>query len=110
MISGALQVNNDRPAVEYTIVRVGNAHEILGVAADLSHINTNNTVTGHTPTPSGLREALTGADIVLIPAGVPRKPGMTRDGMGNPVSPSFNCSRPRLMQDRPLQYQRLYCP
>ena len=60
---------------------VGNAHEILGVAADLSHINTKSTVTGHAPTPSGLREALSGTDVVLIPAGVPRKPGMTRDGM-----------------------------
>lgn len=54
---------------------------IAGVAADLSHINTHSVVTGHEPTPSGLKEALSGADIVLIPAGVPRKPGMTRDGM-----------------------------
>jgi malate dehydrogenase len=30
-----------------------------------------------------LREALTGAEIVLIPAGVPRKPGMTRDDLFN---------------------------
>jgi malate dehydrogenase len=52
----------------------------LGVAADISHINTKSTVKGYDPTPSGLREALTGAEIVLIPAGVPRKPGMTRDG------------------------------
>lgn len=28
-----------------------------------------------------LEEALQGAEIVLIPAGVPRKPGMTRDGI-----------------------------
>ena len=27
-----------------------------------------------------LDEALKGSEIVLIPAGVPRKPGMTRDG------------------------------
>ena len=52
-----------------------------GVAADISHINTKSTVKGYDPTPSGLREALKGAEIVLIPAGVPRKPGMTRDGM-----------------------------
>lgn len=31
----------------------------------------------------GLGEALTGADIVVIPAGVPRKPGMTRDDLFN---------------------------
>jgi malate dehydrogenase len=53
---------------------------LSGVAADISHINTKSTVKGYDPTPSGLREALTGAEIVLIPAGVPRKPGMTRDG------------------------------
>ncbi|KKZ62264.1 malate dehydrogenase, mitochondrial [[Emmonsia] crescens] len=52
-----------------------------GVAADLSHINTNSTVTGYDPTPSGLREALKDAEIVLIPAGVPRKPNMTRDDL-----------------------------
>jgi len=31
----------------------------------------------------GLKEALTGADVVVIPAGVPRKPGMTRDDLFN---------------------------
>ena len=28
-----------------------------------------------------LEEALTGADLVVMPAGVPRKPGMTRDDL-----------------------------
>merc|ERR1712230_289919 len=54
-----------------------------GVAADISHINTKSTVKGYDPTPSGLRECLQGAEIVLIPAGVPRKPGMTRDDLFN---------------------------
>ncbi|KAL3455800.1 lactate/malate dehydrogenase [Aspergillus heterothallicus] len=54
-----------------------------GVAADLSHINTNSTVTGYEPNEAGLREALKGSEIVLIPAGVPRKPGMTRDDLFN---------------------------
>lgn len=45
-----------------------------GVAADLSHIETKAKVTGHMG-PSELEAAVTGADIVLIPAGVPRKPG-----------------------------------
>jgi malate dehydrogenase len=54
-----------------------------GVAADISHINTKSTVKGYTPTPTGLAEALKGAEIVLIPAGVPRKPGMTRDDLFN---------------------------
>lgn len=54
-----------------------------GVAADISHINTKSVVKGYDPTPSGLRECLSGAEIVLIPAGVPRKPGMTRDDLFN---------------------------
>ncbi|KAG0046725.1 hypothetical protein BGZ83_008095 [Gryganskiella cystojenkinii] len=51
-----------------------------GVAADLSHINTASKVTGHVGKDS-LAEALTGAHTVVIPAGVPRKPGMTRDDL-----------------------------
>lgn len=54
-----------------------------GVAADLSHIPTNSTVEGYGPEDSGLSKALSGADVVLIPAGVPRKPGMTRDDLFN---------------------------
>ncbi|QDS70798.1 Malate dehydrogenase, cytoplasmic [Venturia effusa] len=54
-----------------------------GVAADVGHINTKSKVTGYDPTPSGLRECLKGSEIVLIPAGVPRKPGMTRDDLFN---------------------------
>merc|ERR1712125_277815 len=52
-----------------------------GVAADLSHINTNSTCTGHTG--DDLKKALEGCDVVVIPAGVPRKPGMTRDDLFN---------------------------
>lgn len=62
-----------------------------GVAADLSHIPTKSSTTGSLPSPvswplrgnDGLAEALTGADVVVIPAGVPRKPGMTRDDLFN---------------------------
>ncbi|TID27012.1 gb [Venturia nashicola] len=54
-----------------------------GVAADVGHINTKSKVTGYHPTPAGLRESLEGSEIVLIPAGVPRKPGMTRDDLFN---------------------------
>jgi len=53
------------------------------VAADVSHVNTKSTVKGYDPTPSGLAACLKGSDIVLIPAGVPRKPGMTRDDLFN---------------------------
>ena len=44
-----------------------------GVAADLSHINTKSNVVGYLPPDDGLAKALKGADIVVIPAGVPRK-------------------------------------
>lgn len=75
-----------------------------GVAADISHCCTHAQVSGHT----GMEEingilqltclyyyeyisrlslyllgALEGADVVIIPAGVPRKPGMTRDDLFN---------------------------
>ena len=46
-----------------------------GIAADLSHISTKARVTGHLGTEQ-LRAAVEGADVVVIPAGVPRKPGM----------------------------------
>lgn len=52
-----------------------------GVAADVSHVPTNSTVKGYNP--DQLAEALTGADVIVIPAGVPRKPGMTRDDLFN---------------------------
>jgi len=51
-----------------------------GVAADLSHINTGVKVEGYKGD-SFLDQAVAGADVVLIPAGVPRKPGMTRDDL-----------------------------
>jgi len=52
-----------------------------GVATDLSHISTPSKVEGYLPPNDGLKKALTGADLVVIPAGVPRKPGMTRDDL-----------------------------
>ncbi|EHY57297.1 hypothetical protein HRR83_002788 [Exophiala dermatitidis] len=63
-----------------------------GVAADLSHIATKAHVEGFVAakgdfkgeqqeTEDAKKAALTGADIVIIPAGVPRKPGMTRDDL-----------------------------
>ncbi|KAG5518380.1 hypothetical protein PMAC_003177 [Pneumocystis sp. 'macacae'] len=52
-----------------------------GVAADCSHINTPCKVSGYGPEENGLFKALKDADIVLVPAGVPRKPGMTRDDL-----------------------------
>ncbi|XP_051173776.1 malate dehydrogenase, mitochondrial [Leptopilina boulardi] len=53
-----------------------------GVAADLSHINTAAKVKAYNG-PDQLRDSLKGAQVVIIPAGVPRKPGMTRDDLFN---------------------------
>lgn len=73
-----------------------------GVAADLSHIDTISKVVGYNG-PENLEKALQSeiisvilflsfnhnlikildADVVIIPAGVPRKPGMTRDDLFN---------------------------
>ena len=52
-----------------------------GVAADLGHMNTGVKVTGFLPPNNGLEKTLTGTQVVVIPAGVPRKPGMTRDDL-----------------------------
>merc|ERR1711865_839833 len=73
-----------------------------GVAADLSHIDTPAKLSGHGMTLAQMKaaegeegfvadkdafqaaafdEALKGCDVVVIPAGVPRKPGMTRQDL-----------------------------
>lgn len=81
---------------------------VVGVAADLSHCNTPVKVPFQRPwnlitpfdihmfdcyTPSSmqvtgygkddLQKAIEGSDLIVIPAGVPRKPGMTRDDLFN---------------------------
>merc|ERR1739844_647431 len=53
-----------------------------GVASDLSHCETASTSTGFVGDEQ-LEDSLVGAEIVVIPAGVPRKPGMTRDDLFN---------------------------
>ncbi|KAJ0975312.1 hypothetical protein J5N97_017277 [Dioscorea zingiberensis] len=55
---------------------------VKGVAADLSHCNTPSQVLDFTG-PQELANCLKGVDVVVIPAGVPRKPGMTRDDLFN---------------------------
>merc|ERR1712217_891862 len=57
-----------------------------GVAQDLAHLERKCAVKGYVMEPSDkaidkLEECLTGCDLVLIPAGMPRKPGMTRDDL-----------------------------
>lgn len=66
------------------LVRQLSVYDIVGspgVAADLSHVCTPCQVKGYGK--DDLKDALTGADVVVIPAGVPRKPGMTRDDLFN---------------------------
>eukprot|EP00245_Coleochaete_scutata_P009958 TRINITY_DN3407_c0_g1_i1.p1 TRINITY_DN3407_c0_g1~~TRINITY_DN3407_c0_g1_i1.p1 ORF type:complete len:355 (+),score=61.01 TRINITY_DN3407_c0_g1_i1:118-1182(+) len=53
-----------------------------GVTADISHTDTSATVRGFLGKDQ-LGAALEGCDLVIIPAGVPRKPGMTRDDLFN---------------------------
>lgn len=57
-----------------------------GVAADLGHLEGQTIVKGYTgqvgePAVNFTEEALTGCSLVLIPAGMPRKPGQTRDDL-----------------------------
>jgi malate dehydrogenase len=53
-----------------------------GVTSDISHMDTGAVVRGFLGQ-NQLEDALTGMDLVIIPAGVPRKPGMTRDDLFN---------------------------
>ncbi|KZT13222.1 malate dehydrogenase [Laetiporus sulphureus 93-53] len=50
-----------------------------GVAADVGHIDTGSEVQGFAA--DKLDDALEGVDVVICPAGVPRKPGMSRDDL-----------------------------
>lgn len=86
-----------------------------GVAADLSHINTKSTVRGHGR--DDIDAALAGAHTVVIPAGVPRKPGMTRDDLfkvrsnviskHKPISERWNIDRSLRLKCRSLFLRRI---
>lgn len=52
-----------------------------GIAMDLSHIPRKVKVTGHPP--KCVHKALNGADLLMMPAGMPRRPGMLRDDLFN---------------------------
>ncbi len=76
----SLLLKNDLPAgTELALFDI--APVVPGVAKDLSHIPTPVKVDGYGA--EQLDDALKGADIVLIPAGVPRKPGMDRSDLFN---------------------------
>ncbi|KAE8699916.1 Malate dehydrogenase, glyoxysomal [Hibiscus syriacus] len=55
---------------------------VKGVAADISHCNTPSHVRDFTGA-SELGDCLKDVNVAVIPAGVPRKPGMTRDDLFN---------------------------
>ncbi|KAI7836927.1 hypothetical protein COHA_009259 [Chlorella ohadii] len=75
----SLLLKMNRLVSELSLYDVAN---VAGVAADLSHCNTPTQVKGFTGADE-LAGALKGAELVVIPAGVPRKPGMTRDDLFN---------------------------
>jgi malate dehydrogenase len=57
-----------------------------GVAADLGHLEKKSKIRAFAidpklPAVDQLKDCLTGCHLVLVPAGVPRKPGMTRDDL-----------------------------
>lgn len=61
---------------------------VLGVGEDISHVSTRVKLESYlgdmkNPVNEAVDKALAGADVVIIPAGVPRKPGMTRDDLFN---------------------------
>ncbi|EGV60741.1 Malate dehydrogenase, cytoplasmic [Yamadazyma tenuis] len=60
---------------------------VPGVGADLGHICSDSKTESFLPSSkedkSALASSLKGSDLVIIPAGVPRKPGMTRDDLFN---------------------------
>ena len=62
----------------YDIAKAGTPAK--GVAADVADVNTFARVTGHAGDEE-LPHALEGSDVVVLAAGVPRKPGMTRDDL-----------------------------
>ncbi|KAG0673269.1 hypothetical protein C6P40_002875 [Pichia californica] len=57
----------------------------IGVSTDLSHIPTDQVIKGYVPKDRSDNEtiklALADSNIVIIPAGIPRKPGMTRNDL-----------------------------
>ena len=70
--------NSIRSISELSLYDIAN----MGMSVDLAHISTDVKVQGYSGAEQ-LEAALKDANLVLIPAGVPRKPGMTRDDLFN---------------------------
>lgn len=66
---------------------------VRGVAADLSHIDRQCKVTAHLG-PDELADAVRGAKVIVIPAGLAQKPGMSRDDLfGSNAKIMYNLAR-----------------
>ncbi|KAM0231438.1 hypothetical protein ACHAPO_008548 [Fusarium lateritium] len=65
----------------FTEISLYDIVHVPGIATDLNHIDTKAKVSGFLPDNNGLVRALEGADIVVVTAGIARKPGMTRDDL-----------------------------
>jgi len=78
----SMQLKLQNPKIPINKLNLFDIVNTPGVAADISHIPSQVKVEGFVGTEQ-LSDALKGMDIVVIPAGVPRKPGMTRDDLFN---------------------------
>lgn len=66
---------------------------VRGIAADLSHVDRQCKVTAHLG-PDELAEAVRGAKVIVIPAGLAQKPGMSRDDLfGSNAKIMFNLAK-----------------
>ena len=69
-----------------TVLSLFDIANVHGTAADVSHVDTQVSVEWYQGTRGSneeLEKAVTNSDVVVIVAGVPRKPGMTRDDLFN---------------------------
>ncbi|VDN96312.1 unnamed protein product [Rodentolepis nana] len=76
-------MKNSLHVTELSLYDIAN---VAGVAADLNHIETHPKVIGYTGQ-ENLSTALVGAKVVLIAAGVSRRPGMSRDDLFDKNAP-----------------------
>ncbi|EMC97366.1 hypothetical protein BAUCODRAFT_449032 [Baudoinia panamericana UAMH 10762] len=76
-----------------------------GVTADLSHISSIAQIEGYLPADDGMKKALTGADIVVIPAGIPHQ---RRHRTGS--HPRLRRELPGRLHPRHLQPGQLHRP
>ncbi len=64
----------------FTEIALYDLVHVPGIATDLNHIDTKAKVFGYLPDSGGLQKELQGENIVVVTAGIARKPGMSRDG------------------------------